>query len=54
MIFVLFWWFIWGVVGAFLAIPIAATLKVLGDEVPRLAPIGKLLGDQPAPATLVR
>jgi len=49
MIFVLFWWFIWGVVGAFLAIPIAATLKVLGDEVPRLAPIGKLLGDEPAP-----
>ena len=54
MIFVLFWWFIWGVVGAFLAIPIAATLKVLGDEVPRLAPIGKLLGDQPPPSTSLR
>ena len=45
MIFVLFWWFIWGVPGAFLAIPIAATLKVLGDEVPRLRQMGELLGD---------
>lgn len=45
MICVLFWWFIWGVPGAFLAIPIAATLKVLGDEVPRLKPMGQLLGE---------
>src|SRR5881628_2089206 len=35
MIFVLFWWFIWGIPGVFLAIPIAATLKVLGDQLPR-------------------
>jgi predicted PurR-regulated permease PerM len=45
MICVLFWWFIWGIAGAFLAIPIAATMKVLGDEVPRLAPLGELLGE---------
>ena len=45
MICVLFWWFIWGIPGAFLAIPIAAWLKVLGDEVPRLAPLGELLGE---------
>jgi len=44
MVGVLFWWFIWGVPGVFLAIPIAATLKALGDRVPRLAPLGKLLG----------
>jgi len=44
MICVLFGWFIWGVAGVFLAIPIAATLKALGDEVPRLAPLGKFLG----------
>lgn len=50
MIFVLFWWFIWGVPGAFLAIPIAATLKVLGDQVPRLAPMGELLGGDDARA----
>jgi predicted PurR-regulated permease PerM len=44
MICVLFGWFIWGVAGVFLAIPIAATLKALGDQVPRLAPLGKFLG----------
>src|SRR5467141_1558161 len=45
MIFVLFWWFIWGIPGAFLAIPIAATLKVLGDQVPNLSVLGELLGE---------
>ena len=44
MVCVLFWWFIWGVAGVFLAIPIAATLKALGDQVPRFAPLGELLG----------
>ena len=44
MICVLFGWFIWGVAGVFLAIPIAATLKALGDQVPRLALLGKFLG----------
>lgn len=45
MIFVLFWWFIWGIPGAFLAIPIAATLKVLGDQVPSMSAMGELLGE---------
>jgi len=45
MIFVLFWWFIWGIPGAFLAIPIAATLKVLGDQLPKLGPLAELLGE---------
>src|SRR6266508_2357731 len=45
MIFVLFFWFIWGIPGVFLAIPIAATLKVLGDQLPRLAPLAELLGE---------
>lgn len=45
MICVMFWWLIWGIPGVFLAIPIAATLKVLGDQVPRLAPLGVLLGE---------
>ena len=45
MICVMFWWFIWGIPGVFLSIPIAATLKVLGDQVPRLAPLGELLGE---------
>jgi predicted PurR-regulated permease PerM len=42
---VLFWWFVWGVPGVFLAIPIAATLKALGDQIPRLAPLGEFLGE---------
>ncbi len=45
MIFVLFWWFIWGIPGVFLAIPIAATLKVLGDQVPQMSALGELLGE---------
>ena len=45
MIFVLFWWFIWGIPGAFLAIPIAATLKVLGDQLPNISAMGELLGE---------
>ena len=45
MITVLFWWFIWGVPGAFLAIPIAATLKVLGDQVPRFSALSELLSE---------
>jgi len=44
MVCVLFWWLIWGVPGVFLAIPIAATLKALGDQAPRFAPLGELLG----------
>jgi len=42
---VLFWWYLWGVPGAFLAVPIIATLKILGDHVPRLAPLGEFLGE---------
>jgi predicted PurR-regulated permease PerM len=45
LITVLFWWFIWGVPGAFLAIPIAATLKVLGDQVPRYSALSELLSE---------
>lgn len=45
LICVLFWFFIWGIPGAFVAIPIAAILKVLGDQIPKLAPLGELLGD---------
>jgi predicted PurR-regulated permease PerM len=45
IICVMFWWFIWGIPGVFLAVPIAATLKVLGDQVPSLAPLSELLGE---------
>jgi predicted PurR-regulated permease PerM len=45
MICVMFFWFIWGIPGVFLAIPIAATLKVVGDQVPRFNALGELLGE---------
>jgi predicted PurR-regulated permease PerM len=41
---VMFWWTLWGVPGAFLAVPIIATAKVLGDHLPRLRPVGEFLG----------
>ncbi len=41
---VLFWYFIWGVPGAFLAVPIIATLKVIGDHLEVLAPVAEFLG----------
>jgi predicted PurR-regulated permease PerM len=41
---VLFWWTLWGVPGAFLAVPIIATAKVLGDHLPGLRPLGEFLG----------
>ena len=41
---VLFWWTLWGVPGAFLAVPVIATAKVLGDHLPGLRPLGEFLG----------
>jgi predicted PurR-regulated permease PerM len=45
LIAVMFWWTLWGVAGAFLAVPIIAAAKVIGDHVPRLRPLGEFLGD---------
>jgi predicted PurR-regulated permease PerM len=42
---VLFWWLLWGVAGAFLAVPFFATLKILADHVESLTPIGTFLGE---------
>lgn len=42
---VLLWWLLWGVPGAFLAVPILATLKILGEHVASLAPVSEFLGD---------
>ena len=40
---VFFWW-IWGVAGAFLAVPIVATFKIFCDHIETLQPIGEFLG----------
>jgi predicted PurR-regulated permease PerM len=42
---VLFWYYLWGVPGAFLAVPIIATLKILGEHVDALAPLAEFLGE---------
>ncbi|MBA3892304.1 MAG: AI-2E family transporter [Gemmatimonadales bacterium] len=39
-----FWWYLWGVPGAILAVPIMATLKIACDHIESLAPIGEFLG----------
>jgi len=41
---VFFWW-IWGVPGAFLAVPILATFKIFCDHIETLQPIGEFLGN---------
>ena len=42
---VLLWWFLWGVPGAFLAVPIIATLKIIADRVDPLKTFGEFLGE---------
>jgi predicted PurR-regulated permease PerM len=39
-----FWWFLWGVPGAILAVPIMAAIKIMCDHIESLAPVGEFLG----------
>ena len=39
-----FWWWLWGVGGAFIAVPLLATFKIFCDHIESLAPIGEFLG----------
>jgi predicted PurR-regulated permease PerM len=41
----IFWWWIWGVGGAFIAVPLLATFKIFCDHIESLAPIGEFLGN---------
>jgi predicted PurR-regulated permease PerM len=41
----IFWWYIWGVTGAILAVPIMATIKIACDHIAPLAPIGEFLAE---------
>ena len=45
LIGVVFWWQVWGIPGAFLAIPILAMLKALSDEIAALKPLAEFLSD---------
>jgi predicted PurR-regulated permease PerM len=42
---VLFWGWIWGVMGALMAVPIMAAIKIVCDHIEGLAPIGEFLGE---------
>lgn len=41
---IIFWGWMWGVVGALLAVPVLASFKIVCDHVDRLKPVGELLG----------
>lgn len=41
---VVFWYWLWGIVGAVLATPMLAILKIVCDRIKRLRPIGHLIG----------
>jgi predicted PurR-regulated permease PerM len=43
----MFWDWMWGIVGAFLSVPLLAVLKIVCDHVESLAPIGHILGGSP-------
>jgi predicted PurR-regulated permease PerM len=38
-----FWWWVWGIAGAFLAVPMLAVFKIVCDHLEHLAPIGEFL-----------
>ena len=39
----LFWGWMWGIVGVFLAVPILASIKIISDEIEWLKPVGQIL-----------
>ena len=41
----LFWWFIWGIPGAIIAVPLLAATKIVSDHVQVLRPVGEFLGE---------
>jgi predicted PurR-regulated permease PerM len=40
----IFWWYVWGIAGAIIGVPIMAALKIMCDHIDSLAPIGEFLG----------
>ncbi|MGI8545763.1 MAG: AI-2E family transporter [Gemmatimonadaceae bacterium] len=41
-----FWFWIWGIAGAFIAVPLLATFKIFCDHIDTLAPVGEFLGQR--------
>ena len=46
LVSIAFWFWIWGIAGAFIAVPLLATFKILCDHIETLAPIGEFLGQR--------
>jgi predicted PurR-regulated permease PerM len=44
LIGLILWWEIWGVAGAFIAVPLLAAFKILCDHIETLSPVGEFLG----------
>lgn len=42
-----FWFWIWGIPGAFIAVPLLATFKIFCDHIETLASVGEFLGQRP-------
>lgn len=45
-IWLIFCGWIWGIIGALLAVPLLAIIKIISDQVEQLAPIGEFLGSE--------
>ena len=39
-----FWWYLWGIPGAILAVPMMAAFKIVCDHIESLSPVGEFLG----------
>ena len=42
---VVFWWYVWGIGGAFLAVPIIATVKIIACRTEQFAAVGEFVGE---------
>jgi predicted PurR-regulated permease PerM len=45
-----FWFWIWGIAGAFIGVPLLAVFKIVCDNIESLAPVGEFLGARSEPA----
>ncbi|HRV30841.1 MAG TPA: AI-2E family transporter, partial [Kiritimatiellia bacterium] len=44
LLFLVFWSWLWGIVGALLSVPIAAAIQIALAQIPPLAPLATLMG----------
>ncbi len=49
-----FWYWIWGIAGAFIAVPLLATFKLFCDHIESLASVGEFLGERDKPRAVAR